>query len=63
MNIYALTRQAHGAEFTAVAVAITESKAIKMLGWEIDEDTTAITSRIIGTTADYDEWVVCEETW
>ena len=62
MNIYYCWRDYSGYGLSAVVSAETGERAIEILGWEIDEDTTEIKTEKIGVADNAVEKEWCEES-
>lgn len=62
MNIYYCCRDFMGYKLDAVVSSKDKEAAIKLLDWEIDEDTTNIETIEIGMTGLKIEKVWCEES-
>jgi hypothetical protein len=62
MNIYFCWRDYLGFGLSAVVQAESEERAIKLLGWKVDEDTHEINTTKIGVADGGNEREWCEES-
>jgi|GEM_PF-6254410 len=62
MNIYQCNRNFMGFDMAAVVSADSEEEAVKLLEWNIDEDTLVIEVRKIGVSDSDVASILCESS-